>query len=340
MTLPPNRKCNRRTSCEVTFSATTIEAVSCATTMHILVAGDNLLAPNIREFGLHYLMASRTLITVVFLLPLFLAIQPARAQNKLLPPPPSELAEEAKPPDSAALQQRRFLNNVAQAVIRLEASGERTMDAIENSQITLTLDTIQDSSRLSVLCNNGGKALNEFTQSLAGELQLNGKVNETVCTGAGRDDDPFVMKFRLHYENGRTSLFYEQLPILPFIVEKPVEDDPTGAQPQGEPPERLPQPAMLNPRRSQASHTVVQLAEGWSPVKLPDPVRADSPFGTVESTVTYADGALTLDRKLVLKRDKVEVAELLAFQEWTENVQARSNVALKGPLFRNFTLDC
>jgi tetratricopeptide (TPR) repeat protein len=291
-------------------------------------------------------VASQTITVTAFLLAVLSGGQAAKAQDKLPTPPPLKVADNAEPMDTAELQQQqRFLHGVAQAVIHLEANSDRTMDAIENSQITLTLDTMKESSRLAVLCNNGVKALNVFAQSLAGELQLNGKVNEAVCIGAGRDDDPFVMKFRLHYESGRTSLFSERPPELPFIVEKSVEDElegntaifdraePSGDRPQDMPSEPSPQPVILNPRRSQTSHTIVQLPQGWTPVKLPDPIHADSAFGTFDSSVTFSDGTLTVDRKLVLKRDKVEVAELPTFQKWTETVQGGATLALRSTLY-------
>jgi len=215
-------------------------------TMHIRRAGGALFAPSLRAFRVHCPVASRTLTATAFLLAVLSGGQAAKAQNKLPTPPPLKLADNAEPMDLAELQQQHFLHGVAQAVIDLQANGDRTMDAIDNSQITLTLDSMQDSSRLAVLCNNGGKALNVFAQSLAGELQLNGKVNEAVCIGAGHDDDPFVMKFRLHYESGRTSVFYEP-PELPFIVEKPVEDELEGntaildrAEPSGDWPQDMP----------------------------------------------------------------------------------------------------
>jgi tetratricopeptide (TPR) repeat protein len=294
-------------------------------------------------------VASPTLTAILFLFAVLSSWQAAIAQNKPQTPPPVKLADNAEQIDPAELQQQRFLHGVAQAVIRLDADGDRTMDAIENSQVTLTFDTMQDSSRLAVLCNNGGKTLNAFAQSLAGELQLIGKVNEAACFGSGRDDNPFVMKFRLHYESGRSSLFYEQPPELPFIVEKPVEDELEGNTPiidraesstgsyedrlQDMPSEPSPEPTILNPRRSQSSHATMQLPQGWTPVKLPAAIHADSAFGTFDSSVNFADGTLTLERKLVLKRDKVEVAELPAFQEWTETIERGATIALRSTLY-------
>lgn len=204
------------------------------------------------------------------------------------------------------------------------------MDAIENSQITLTFDRMPDSSRLIVLCINESKALNAFVQSLARELQLNGKVSEAACTGTGHDDDPLVMRFRLHYESGDTSLFFEQAPSLPFIVEEPGEDN---REVDSAILDDAPQPVVLNRRRTQASHAIVQLSHGWTPVKLPDSVHSDSVFGTFDSTVTFADGTLMIDRKLVLKRDRVEVAELPAFQKWTEGIAGGEGIALRSTLY-------
>ena len=318
-------------------------------TMQIRRTGGALLVASPRAFRVHSPVASQTLTVTAFLLAVLSGGQAAKAQDRPPAPPPLKLADNAEPMDTAELQQQGFLHGVAQAVTRLEANGDRTMDAIENSQVTLTLDTMQDSSHLAVLCNNGGKALNVFAQSLAGELQLNGKVSEAVCIGAGRDDDPFVMKFHLHYESGGTSLFYERPPTLTFIVEKPSTDDLEGntAIPdraeippdlfrdrlEPMPPESPPQPAILNPRRLQASHAVIQLPQGWTPVKLPDPVHADSAFGTVDSTVTFTDGTLTADRKLVLKREKVEIAELPAFQKWMESIEGGASIPLSSNLY-------
>ena len=95
-----------------------------------------------------------------------------------------------------------------------------------------------------------------------------------------------------------------------------------------------PQPVTLTSRHLQSSHTVVQLPQGWTPVKLPDPVHADSTFGTVDATVTFAEGKLTVDRRLVLRRDKVEVSELAAFQTWEELVdRSLVPVALRSTLY-------
>lgn len=96
-------------------------------------------------------------------------VQAINAQNSS---PPLQFADKAEPMDATALDEQRFLHSVVQAVIHLEATGERTMDAIENSQITLTFDSMPDTSRLSLLCVNDAKALNAFAQSVAGELQL------------------------------------------------------------------------------------------------------------------------------------------------------------------------
>ena len=138
----------------------------------------------------------------LFLSALLSGIQAATAQDRpqLLP------FERVEQLDPAIQQQQRLLNDVRRSVTRLDANGDRTMDAIENVQVTLTLDTMDDSSRLAVICNNGGKSLSALLQSLAESLQLSGKVREGGCTGAGRDDNPFVMTFHLHYESGQTSL--------------------------------------------------------------------------------------------------------------------------------------
>jgi predicted Zn-dependent protease len=289
-----------------------------------------------RGFQVHLSMISPTLSSAVLLIAMLSGTQAATAQAEPQPSPLVALVDHSQPPDYADLQRRRLLHDVAQAVIHLEASGDRTMDAIENSQVTLTLDSIEDNSRLTVLCINGGKALGVFVQLLAGELQLSGKVSDANCFGAGRDDDPFVLKFRLHYESGGTSLFSEQPPELTFIVEQPIEPDVEGEAviPDAEAPQ--PQelkPLKLNPRRSQASHAVVQLPEGWTPVKLPDPMHSDSAFGTVDSKVTFADGTLTVDRKLALKVDKVEVPDLVAFHKWADLVEGSVSLPLRSTLY-------
>jgi len=76
-------------------------------------------------------MGSHILATSAVLLAMLSGAQETKAQNNL-PPPPQEFVEKPEPMDPAALQQQRFQHSVAQAVIRLEANGDRTMEAIEN----------------------------------------------------------------------------------------------------------------------------------------------------------------------------------------------------------------
>lgn len=304
-------------------------------TMPVRRSGGALFAPSLRALRVQFPVASKTLTATSFLLAGLSGGPTAKAQRRLLNSPPPKAAESMS---TSELQQQRLLNDVAHAVVNLEANGDRTIDAIENSQITLTLDSMQDSSGLGVICINGDKALNVFAQSLARELGLNGKVHEATCIGVGRGDDPFVIKFRLHYESGPVDFVEENPPELRFIVEKPVDDELDGDTVNQDEPQAMlfepsTQPALLNPRRSQASHTVMKLPQGWTPLKLPDPTHADSAFGTFDSSVSFADGRLTVDRKLVLKRDKVEAAELPALRGWEESFEQGYIVTLRTTLF-------
>jgi tetratricopeptide (TPR) repeat protein len=237
--------------------------------------------------------------------------------------------EDAATPDLAAQASSRLLDAVSKSVTALDATGDRTSEAIADSTITLTFADIPDAAvHFRDLCLNGGNPLRTFTQSLIEALSLEGQVLSPTCTGAGKDSDPLKLSFRLHYEGGGSAFFNERplllQPNLIFFDDTSESNDGPGPEPSedspaGRPSQQQQKPIPLDLRHSQTSHAVMSLPPGWFVTTPPPPVHSDSPFATFDRKVTYADGKLVTDQQLTIKTDKVEVTDIPAFQKWVDS---------------------
>jgi tetratricopeptide (TPR) repeat protein len=253
--------------------------------------------------------------------------------------------EDAATPDLAAQASSRLLDAVSKSVTALDATGDRTSEAIADSNVTLTLVDIPDAAvHFRDLCLNGGNPLRTFTQSLTEALNLEGQVLSPTCTGAGKDSDPLKLSFRLHYEGGGSAFFNEHplllQPNLIFFDDTSESNDGPEPEPSedlaaGRPSQQQQKPIPLDLRHSQISHAVMSLPPGWFVTTPPPPIHSDSPFATFDRKVTYADGKLVTDQQLTIKTDKVEVTDIPAFEKWVDSssIEGASLTVLLGSTF-------
>jgi len=275
------------------------------------------------------LSVTRTVQTLGLLTLLALAL-PCCASAQIAVDHPTTAVEAVEPPDPTKEAADKLLQTISEAVIGLDATGDRTSEAIADSMITLTLAPLQDSSQFSVLCLNGGEHLRAFTQSLIEAIPLQGQAVSPACSGTGHDSDPFKLQLHLHREGGHSGLFQEQPLLLPVALLPPeaFEGDDEDTEPNGaeNAPSREPaakaeadQPTPLNAHHIQTSHAVMLLPPGWSVSELPKPVHSDSVFAAFDRTVTFSDRKLVTDQQLLIKKEKIEVVERPAFEKLLES---------------------
>lgn len=236
------------------------------------------------------------------------------------------------PPSAETIAADRLSDMVLNSIATLDSTGKRTSEAIAEYDATLTLGPLRDPNAFNIVCMNGGKPLLALAQTLVDNRGFRGKASNPHCGGDGDAASPFTLSFHVHHEGGQPGLFDESPVLLPLNVAAPDDDSDSedrdvseDTPPPGEVSPDYSQsghvPLVLNPLRTQTSHATMTLPPGWQPDELPKPFHSDSPFATVDITVSFDDGKLVTDQKLVIKKEKIEVAaEREAFDKWIGSV--------------------
>lgn len=208
--------------------------------------------------------------------------------------------------------------------VNFEAKGELSSDGVFKG----TIKDVTSGDRalvMRLLFNNIAQSYwQKAAQGMSDSLGFGGTVSNVQVTPPEDTGRPFSLSYdyvRKDYSNWSSQSPHEISPPLPFagLPAPPHSDDKT------------PQPLVLGETLHGEYHAAIKIPDGWK-VTLPKPVNLSTPFGDFNSSYTFEDGTVVVDRKLVTKTDEVPVAELEAYRKFQKAVSSdlQSQITLAG----------
>ena len=141
-------------------------------------------------------------------------------------------------------------------------------------------------------------------------MGFGGTTSEPVISHLDDSSQPLQISFHYHrlkekdWGDNRITATFEETNLPVFTAERP----PVIAIQLGVP-------------RTQTSTLEIQLPPGWN-AQLPDPVHAHTPFATCDVTYRFDKGKLFAERRLVILKKQIPLADFKQYQTWYDEAGA------------------
>jgi transglutaminase-like putative cysteine protease len=185
--------------------------------------------------------------------------------------------------------------------------GSLDKDLTSDSKIVFTLRGDDELIFRSVLRQVSPSQYGAFVQQAMAGMAFGGTTSEPAFDYVDDKNHPFRLTFHYHrlkekdWGENRITAIFQQISLPSFTSERP----PVIAIQLGNP-------------RTETSTVEMQIPAGWS-AELPETVHAHADFATCDVTYRLDHGKLFAERRLVVLKDKVPVADYKKYQSWYDD---------------------
>ena len=188
----------------------------------------------------------------------------------------------------------------------MEAKGSLDEDGTSNSKMTFTVRGDDEVQIRAIMRQIQPAQYDELIQGMSRGMGFGGTVTHAEISRAEDTDQPLVIRYDYKREKvGDWDNLRTIAQVAPISMPRPDKKDPPVST------------LDLGLLRTETSRSEMKLPEGWT-AELPPAIHTKSDYATLDQTYRFDHGTLYSERKLVVLREKVPVAEWTAYSRWAE----------------------